>query len=288
MPKRDVEKRKEYNKQYYLKNKDKNKCEHSRQKYTCKECCGSGVCEHNRIKSVCKECGGNSVCEHKRVRSQCKECEGGSFCEHNRVKSRCKECGGGHICEHSRRRSECKECGGGHICEHNRIRSICKECGGGHICEHNRIRSICKECGGGHICDHSRRRNQCKECSFMHCLVNLQRNNVRRVIKLCNIEKTKPSIEYLGCDIDYFKNYIESKFTEGMNWDNIHLDHIKPVSAFDLDDYDEFLNCCSYYNFQPLLAQDNLIKSRKWNKEDELFYNANIKNQEYKYIYIPK
>jgi hypothetical protein len=27
---------------------------------------------------------------------------------------------------------------------------------------------------------------------------------------------------------------------DGMEWDNIHLDHIKPVNAFDLDDEEKF------------------------------------------------
>ena len=32
-------------------------------------------CEHKRQKSKCKDCGGGSICEHKRQRSQCKECD---------------------------------------------------------------------------------------------------------------------------------------------------------------------------------------------------------------------
>ena len=121
----------------------------------------------------------------------------------------------------------------------------------------------------------------------MNYLVHLQRNILRRLLTQCNIEKTKPSVEYLGCDINYFKSYIESKFEEGMTWDNIHLDHIKPVSQFDLNNFDEFLDCCSYCNFQPLIAIDNLRKSGRWNEEDETFWKANIRNQEYKNIYMP-
>ena len=32
-------------------------------------------CEHNREKNTCKECGGASICEHGRLRSTCKECD---------------------------------------------------------------------------------------------------------------------------------------------------------------------------------------------------------------------
>ena len=190
-------------------------------------------------------------------------------------------------CEHNKQKTKCSKCGGGHICEHNRTRSSCKECGGGSICEHNKYKYTCTKCGGKGICEHNIEKRSCKLCNFMLCLVKLQRKNVRRLLMQCNIEKTKPSVEYLGCDIEYFKSYIESKFIEGMNWDNIHLDHIKPVSSFDLNNFDEFLNCCSYYNFQPLLAKDNLSKNGRWNEEDEIFWRTNIQNQEYKNIYIP-
>ena len=75
---------------------------------------------------------------------------------------------------------------------------------------------------------------------------------------------------------------------EGMNWNNIHLDHIKPVSVFNLDNHDDFLDCCHYTNFQPLLAVDNLVKHNKWNETDEIFWNENIKGKEYMILYIPE
>jgi exonuclease III len=105
---------------------------------------------------------------------------------------------------------------------------------------------------------------------------------------LQNIEKTKPSIEYLGCSAEYFREYIKSKMTEEMTFDNIHYDHKKPVSAFDLAIEEELLNCCHYTNFQPLLATDNLIKSCKWSDEDELFWKENICGKEYFPLYIPR
>ena len=73
----------------------RNKCEHGRRPYTCKDCGGSSICEHGRRRNTCKDCGGSSICEHGRQRTQCKECGGGSICEHGRVRSQCKECGFG-------------------------------------------------------------------------------------------------------------------------------------------------------------------------------------------------
>ena len=69
---------------------------------------------------------------------------------------------------------------------------------------------------------------------------------------------------------------------------NIHYNHIKPVSAFNLDDENELLACCHYSNIQPLLAKDNMYKSCKWNDEDEAFWQDNIKGKEYLPLYLPR
>ena len=182
----------------------------------------------------------------------------------------------------------CKECGGGSICEHNKNKQFCKECGGSQICEHNKRKSRCKECGGSGICEHNKQKSRCKDCNIYLYLVNLQRHRISKVMKINNITKTKSSIEYLDCSSEYFKSYIESKFIEGMNFDNIHYDHIKPVSKFNFEDPEELLKCCHYTNFQPLLVVDNLEKFNKWKDEDDLFWNENIIYKEYLPLYIPK
>lgn len=287
MPFADKEKAREYRQQYYLKNKEKSKCEHNRKKSICRDCGGVGICEHNQYKTRCKICGGGSLCEHNRFRSRCKECFGGSICEHNKDRTQCIDCGGSSICEHNRQKAGCRDCGGSSICCHNRYKSLCKDCQGSGICEHNRQKSQCRDCGLC-LCEHDKRKNQCKECSPYLYIVILQRQHLRKIFGQTNIEKIKPSIEYLGCSSEYFRNYIQSKLKEGMTFHNIHFDHIKPISAFNLEDEDELLNCCHYTNFQPLLANDNLMKSNKWSEEDEVFWNENIKGKEYLPIYMPR
>ena len=75
--------------------------------------------------------------------------------------------------------------------------------------------------------------------------------------------------------MDRFNLYSEIEMT----WDNIHIDHIKPVSAFNLDDTNEFLDCCHYTNLQPLIAEVNLNKSNKWNDIDDEYWLNNINNK---------
>ena len=69
----------------------------------------------------------------------------------------------------------------------------------------------------------------------------------------------------LGCTIPELKQYLESKFQEGMTWENWgvhgwHIDHIIPLSSFDLTCREQFLKVCHYTNLQPLWAKDNLSK----------------------------
>lgn len=80
--------------------------------------------------------------------------------------------------------------------------------------------------------------------------------------------KISSAVETLGCSLNDFKKYIESKFEPGMSWENWghdswHLDHIEPLSSFNLSDPIQFNKASHYTNFQPLWASDNLSKGAK-------------------------
>lgn len=77
--------------------------------------------------------------------------------------------------------------------------------------------------------------------------------------------KSGSSIKDLGCSVRELKIYLEIKFQPGMTWENWgidgwHIDHIKPLSGFNLTDRQQFLAACHYSNLQPLWALDNMIK----------------------------
>jgi len=80
------------------------------------------------------------------------------------------------------------------------------------------------------------------------------------------INKYQSSMEF-GCSIEELCLYIESKFSDGMTWENHgewHIDHIKPCCAFDLTDPEQQRECFHYSNLQPLWAVDNLKKNGKY------------------------
>lgn len=81
-----------------------------------------------------------------------------------------------------------------------------------------------------------------------------------------NNQKAGSAVEDLGCSIEELKQYLESKFQEGMTWDNYgkwHIDHIKPLSKYNLENREELLEVCNYNNLQPLWSIDNLKKGNK-------------------------
>ncbi len=85
-----------------------------------------------------------------------------------------------------------------------------------------------------------------------------------------NNNKSGSAINDLGCSIDELKVYLSSKFQPGMTWDNWgrngwHIDHIIPLSSFDLTDPEQFKKACHYTNLQPLWAIDNLKKGANIN-----------------------
>lgn len=90
-----------------------------------------------------------------------------------------------------------------------------------------------------------------------HCL----RSRLRNALK--NNIKTGSFVSDLGCPVSYLRLYLESKFIEGMYWDNHgkwHIDHIIPLASFDLTNREELLKACHYTNLQPLWAVDNIRK----------------------------
>jgi len=90
------------------------------------------------------------------------------------------------------------------------------------------------------------------------------RSNIRRSLGNRGWSKKSKTQKFLGCNWETFKEHIESKFTEGMSWDNCsewHYDHYYPIS---LAENEEDMYILNYYkNFQPLWIKDNLEKSNK-------------------------
>jgi len=88
-------------------------------------------------------------------------------------------------------------------------------------------------------------------------------NRVRKALKQ---DKKEGSLEYLGCDINEFKQHIQTQFKEGMTWDNHgewHIDHITPIK-YGNPTLEEVIERLHYTNTQPLWASDNMTKGNRF------------------------
>jgi hypothetical protein len=90
------------------------------------------------------------------------------------------------------------------------------------------------------------------------------RSLLNNSLKRFNTNKENKTIELLGYSAQDLKEHLESKFLEGMSWNNRsewHIDHIIPVSSFNKSEKMSVVN--SLDNLQPLWAKDNLSKGSK-------------------------
>lgn len=88
------------------------------------------------------------------------------------------------------------------------------------------------------------------------------RTRLNRAIKIG--QKSGSAVRDLGCSIPDLKIHLENQFAPGMSWANYgewHIDHISPLSRFDLTDPVQFQTACHYTNLQPLWAAENIAKS---------------------------
>lgn len=94
-------------------------------------------------------------------------------------------------------------------------------------------------------------------------LMHSMRTRTRALI----YNKSQHTLELLGCNGVEFAAYLETKFTPEMNWSNHgklwHIDHIVPLSWFDLTDKEQQKQAFHYTNCQPMLAKDNLSKGNR-------------------------
>ena len=70
------------------------------------------------------------------------------------------------------------------------------------------------------------------------------------------LTKNDTTMNYVGCNIQYLREWFEYNFTKEMKWDNYgsywSIDHIRPVCKFDLTDENEKLKCWNWTNMMPV------------------------------------
>jgi len=78
--------------------------------------------------------------------------------------------------------------------------------------------------------------------------------------------KNDTTMNYVGCNIQYLREWFEYNFTKEMNWDNYAsywtIDHIVPVCKFDLTNETEKMKCWNWTNMMPVSVKFNSSKKK--------------------------
>ncbi len=91
------------------------------------------------------------------------------------------------------------------------------------------------------------------------------RSHIRIILNKQGVIKSRKTLDLLGCTSQFWREYLEPQFLPGMSWDNYgthwQIDHIIPLSKFDLSDVEQQKRAFNYSNTRPLWIEDNRDKS---------------------------
>ena len=132
------------------------------------------------------------------------------------------------------------------------------------IGEGNKKCSVCSKIKLQDRFRHNRLR--CKDCERDEPLHKFKRNIRGRIWYALGGKKENHTIDYLGCSSNEYLKWIlscDKNYTlenRGKVW---HIDHVIPLSRFDLEDKEEQLIAFNWRNTMPLAARENLSKNNK-------------------------
>jgi hypothetical protein len=97
---------------------------------------------------------------------------------------------------------------------------------------------------------------------------------IRKALRRVNAYKSTRTVDLIGCSYSFLKEHIEKQFKDGMAWNKLnsfHIDHIRPLSSFDLTDPDQLKAAFHWTNLQPLYPKENMYKRDKlnWNPAED-------------------
>jgi len=109
-------------------------------------------------------------------------------------------------------------------------------------------------------------RLKCRDCERDDPMDKFKRNVRSRIYIALKKDKKMNTIKYLGCNSNDYLNWILN-YNENYNLENRgkewHIDHVIPVSKFNLDDPVQQLIAFNWRNTMPLSPKENLSKNSK-------------------------
>jgi len=116
-----------------------------------------------------------------------------------------------------------------------------------------------------------------RHLDFAH--YKIKSNISRRIREILGQNKSDRCMDYVGCSLTKFRILLETKFQDGMSWNNYgenveggktrawHIDHKIPCNAFDFSKEIQKRACFHHKNLQPMWWDDNIRKHASFDKD---------------------
>jgi hypothetical protein len=93
------------------------------------------------------------------------------------------------------------------------------------------------------------------------------RDSIRRALSGSKTQKSLHTMAIVGCSAEALRVHLERQFKGNMNWANYgkrwHIDHITPVSYFDLNEPAQLALCFNWQNLRPLWRKQNIKEGNR-------------------------
>jgi hypothetical protein len=126
------------------------------------------------------------------------------------------------------------------------------------------VENICKECRKQRRKDNKDKLNEYKRGRYQNDqqfrIRHLLSKGLQRVLNKIGQSKNASILDYIGCDIEFLKQHLNSTKDDG--WDDVKLDidHIIPQSLYDHTNEEEIKKCWNWRNLRYFPQTDNISK----------------------------
>ena len=130
------------------------------------------------------------------------------------------------------------------------------------------------------IAENRRKRENARRLEEPEFLIKKRTNcRIWKALRRINVRKSHRTVDLIGCSYAFLKEHIEKQFTDGMSWEKInsfHLDHIRPLSSFDLTDPEQLKAAFHWTNLQPLTPEENMEKRDRldWHHSQNIVFDS--------------
>lgn len=104
----------------------------------------------------------------------------------------------------------------------------------------------------------------CKKERETNMNYRIKKSLAARLRAVLTKDNDNTTMDYIGCNIQYFREWLEYNFTTEMNWENYgslwSIDHIIPVCKFDLTNEIQKFQCWNWSNMMATPVKYNSSK----------------------------